>query len=397
MEHYMTRIPIFRHDMKLCGYKLLMSPSMRQALIESYREPSDAEALYHLITLGARSREIGAPFVMIEYGEDIVGTLVPFLPRSRVLVEYDPAGKTREEIQADARAIRALGYELAVVQRQGDEPFPAQVDVVVRDYSPVYDTAETAALLRLSRQRRLARNVNTRQDFEGALQAGYRYMEGMFFLEMDGKERDVVSFAATFFRVMGELRRSEPDFRVLTDIISRDVNLSYKLLKFVNSAYYAPRFPVRNISQAITILGLNALNQFITTVVMDTLRQPENVEVIRVSLIRAKFMELLAEVWGMRSGRPSASSAYFVGLFSLLDVLISRPMEDILKELPLTEPVQNALLHRSGPLYNLLEFTEAYERGDWEAALKIRALTPPVQQTVMNAYFSALKWVSAFE
>jgi EAL and modified HD-GYP domain-containing signal transduction protein len=380
--------------MKLCGYKLIMSGSMRRTFIESYHEPADAEALYRLVTLGASSKDIAAPFIVLEYGEELSTTLVSFLPRSRVLVEYDPAGKTREAVQTDARTIRGLGYELAVVQRQGEEPFPAPVDIVVRDYSPVYDSPESAALLRLSRQRRLARRVNTREAFDGAARAGYRYMEGMFFLEADGAERDVVSFASTFFRVMGELRRSEPSFRVLTDIISRDVSLTYKLLKFVNSAYYAPRFPVRNISQAIAILGLNALNQFLTTVAMDTLRQPENAEVIRVSLIRAKFMEQLAEIWGMRSG---GSDAYFVGLFSLLDVLISRSMEDILKELPLTEPVQNALLHKSGPLYSILEFTLAYERANWEAALKIRALTPPVQQIVMNAYLSALKWVSAFE
>ena len=394
MEHYFTRIPIFRRDMKLSGYRLLLSPSMRRSFIDAYHEPADAESLYRLMTFGASSKEIGAPFIVIESDEELLGTLVPFLPRNRILVEYDPKGKTREAMQKDAQTIRGMGYELAVVQRHGDAPFPAPVDVVVRGYNPMYDTQETAAMLRLSRQRRLARRVNSRAAFEGAERAGYRYMEGMFFLETDGSERDIISFAATFFRIMGELSRTEPSFRVITDIVSRDVSLTYKLLKFVNSAYYAPRFPVRNISQAIAILGLNALNQFLTTVAMDTLRQPENTEVVRFSLIRAKFMEQLTEIWGMRSSGPDA---YFVGLFSLLDVLISRSMADILKELPLTEPVQNALLHQSGPLHNLLEFTKDYERGNWETAMEKRMLTPPTQMIVMNAYLTALKWVSAFE
>lgn len=396
MEHYFTRIPIFRRDYKLWGYRLVMSPSVRRSFIEAYREPGDADALYRLITLGAGPREMGSPYLMMECDEELLATLVPFLPRSKVIVVYDPKGKEKDTIQADVRTIRGMGYDLAAFQREGDEPFPAQVNVVVREFNPLYDTPEKGALLQISPQRRLARKVDTRQDFKRAEQAGYWYMEGMFFMEAGGESAkdDMVSFAATFFRMMGELRRAEPDFKVLTDTISRDVNLTYKLLKFVNSAYYAPRFPVKTVAQAITTLGLRALNQFLSSVALDVLRQPDNTEIIRAALIRAKFMEQLTEIWGYRNLGPDA---YFVGMFSLLDVLLNRPMKDILKELPLTDAVQGALAEQTGPLGLMLAFTKAYERGDWQGALAVRDLTPPVQAAVRDAYISALKWGSAFE
>jgi len=396
MEHYFTRIPIFRRDNKLWGYRLIMSPSVRRSFIEAYREPGDADALYRLITLGSNPRDVGSPFLMMECSEDLLTTLIPFLPRNKVIVVYDPEGKEKDVIRSDVRVIRGMGYDLAALQREGDEPFPSPVNIVVREYNPVYDTEERARLLRISQQRRLARKVETRRDFKGAERAGYWYMEGMFFLEKDwdSAKDDMVSFAATFFRVMGELRRSEPSFKVLTDTISRDVNLTYKLLKFVNSAYYAPRFPVKTVAQAITTLGLRALNLFLSSVALDILRMPDNTEIIRASLIRAKFMELLTEVWGFKNMGPDA---YFVGMFSLLDVLLNRPMKDIMQELPLSGDVQEALVNRAGPLGEMLEFTRAYERGDWQGVLAIRDLAPAVQDAVKDVYISALKWGSAFE
>ena len=109
--------------MKLCGYKLVMSPSMRRTFIESYHEPADAEALYRLVTLGASSKDIAAPFIVLEYGEELSTTLVSFLPRSRVLVEYDHAGKTREAVQTDARTIRGWAMSLPLCSGRG-RPLP---------------------------------------------------------------------------------------------------------------------------------------------------------------------------------------------------------------------------------------------------------------------------------
>ena len=112
--------------------------------------------------------------------------------------------------------------------------------------------------------------------------------------------------------MLSELGRQEPGFKEITDIIEHDLNLSYSLLKLVNSAYIAPRFKVKTISQAITILGLNEMTAFVSSVMLMQIQSPDNIELLRLSLIRGKFMDLLA---GARDIRRRAQRRFLWGCF----------------------------------------------------------------------------------
>ena len=89
---------------------------------------------------------------------------------------------------------------------------------------------------------------------------------------------------------------------------------------------------MKTISQAVTILGLSEMNAFISSIMIKQLRSRETSELLRVSLIRGKLMELLAD---FRSITQKGSEAFFVGIFSLLEVVLNRAMTEILQELPL--------------------------------------------------------------
>jgi EAL and modified HD-GYP domain-containing signal transduction protein len=209
-----------------------------------------------------------------------------------------------------------------------------------------------------------------------------------------GKVSGVRSFNANILRIISELGRTEPSFKEITDIIEHDLSLSYKLLKLINSAYIAPRFKVKTISQAVSMLGLNELNEFASAILMKEIQSPGNAELLRRSLIRGKQLELLAE---QRDIPQKGSEAFFTGIFSLLDVILNREMQEIMTELPLTDTVKEALMGRANDIRALLDVTAAYEAVDWDSFSARFNPDMVEQEELMNAYISALEWAEAFD
>ncbi len=123
-------------------------------------------------------------------------------------------------------------------------------------------------------------------------------------------------------------------------------------------------------------------------------QSPETGELIRTSLIRGKFMELLAD---SKKIPQKGSEAFFVGLFSLLDVILSRPMAEILKELPLTDGVKEALSGWDNDLRALLDMVILYEKARWDEFDALYSLDIAEQEMIMNFCLSACRWAESFD
>lgn len=193
---------------------------------------------------------------------------------------------------------------------------------------------------------------------------------------------------------MAELSEPEPSFREITNIIEHDLNLSYNLLKLVNSAYIAPGFKVKTISQAVTILGIDELSQFVTALLMKQLKSKDNGELLHRSLFRGKYMDLLA---ASEKIPQKGSEAFFTGIFSLIDVIMNNSMAEILEELPLTDAVKRALLGQEGDLKSLLDMVKLYEQAQWNDFEAHYNLDMTEQEQLMNLYLTALKWEESLD
>ncbi|MGZ4169359.1 MAG: EAL and HDOD domain-containing protein, partial [Solirubrobacteraceae bacterium] len=170
------------------------------------------------------------------------------------------------------------------------------------------------------------------------------------------------------------------DLAALDRVISTDVALSYRLLRYINSAYFSVRTPVSTVMQAVTMLGIDNVRNWTTMMILAQIGgKPQ--ELFITALVRARFCQLVGE------GKDGPSSELFaLGLFSVVDALTDTPMATVVQALPFPEAMRQALINRSGP-GRLLDCVEAMEVGEFARA---RQLVPDASEH----YLEALAWTN---
>ena len=156
-------------------------------------------------------------------------------------------------------------------------------------------------------------------------------------------------------QLITEINRTEFAVKVLEKLINQDVSISYKLLKYLNSAFFYRLNPISSIRQAIAFLGERGVRQFVSLVATSKIAESKPPELIRTSIIRARILELMAE----NLGKKNCSDYFMMGLFSLIDAMLDHNMEYLMEQLPLTDSVKEALIKKQGDMACFLQTIEA--------------------------------------
>lgn len=223
------------------------------------------------------------------------------------------------------------------------------------------------------------------------LDIGYDLLQGYFYSKpviVSGKEIEILE--TSVFQIIQEIEKELPDFKTLTNIIERDLSLSYKLLKIVNSAGYGSRHRIKSINQALVRLGIDEIKKWIYLLMLQEKRNVQNRELIKTSLIRAKLMELIAFELTTEYGH---SDFFLTGMFSSIDVLLNKNMEEVVATLPLVEHVEAALLGENNVLNDILQVALLLETGNYEALRDNSYATQLEKGKLTSLYIHSLKWV----
>jgi len=231
----------------------------------------------------------------------------------------------------------------------------------------------------------VATHVATAEDFERCRALGFSYFQGDFFAKPRViRHRGVGTGGFSSLRALGELSAADASFEDLERIISSDVGLSLKLLRYVNSAFFALPRNIGSVREALTLLGTRTVRRWATVMAMSAIPDAPH-ELVAIALHRARMCEMLAG-----SALPEERETLFtIGLFSVSDGLMGAPMQEVLESLPFSDEIRVALLHQEGPKGDLLSAVMAYERGEFPSAPAVPA-TPSV--SLAGAYRSALEW-----
>jgi EAL and modified HD-GYP domain-containing signal transduction protein len=241
----------------------------------------------------------------------------------------------------------------------------------------------------------VATGVTDAGDFDRCRTLGFSYFQGEFFAKPRViRHRGVGTGGLASLRAMGELCNSEAGFDDLERIISSDVGLSLKLLRYVNSAFFALPRTIGSVREALGLLGARTVRRWAMVMAMSALPGAPH-ELIAIALHRARMCEMLAG-----SALPEERETLFtIGLFSVADGLMAAPMEEVLDSLPFSEEIRAALLGQEGPKGELLKAVIAYERGEFPALpagdAPVVAAAPADGNGVMSlagAYRAALEW-----
>jgi EAL and modified HD-GYP domain-containing signal transduction protein len=230
----------------------------------------------------------------------------------------------------------------------------------------------------------LAEKIETQPDFRYCVEAGCDLFQGYFFCRPDlvrGRGADVNR--VSLLEVLAELQDPATQLSDVERMIARDLGLSYRLFRYINSAFFGMRQQVRSIGQALVLLGIENLKQWVTLSIFISVADKPS-ELIVTALIRARFCELAGDhVQAARRGE-----LFTLGLFSVIDALMDTPMEDVLDKLPFPQDMREALTAHQGDKGRLLESVTALEAGDFDRAETI----------IPNAgepYLASLTWANA--
>ncbi|QOY85297.1 EAL and HDOD domain-containing protein [Paludibaculum fermentans] len=302
------------------------------------------------------------------------------------------------EVLAACRELRKLGYLLVLDDYTGlpeFDPLLELVDWVKVDFRAISgaDSVRIARRLKERKLRMLAEKVETVEERDSALAAGYDYFQGYFLHRprvVSG--RTLNARHNTKLKLLTLLGADQFTLEKVEAAIAPDVGLCYRLIQYSNSARFGAPREISSLRQCLMRLGENETRRWMTFVLLPTLAAGRSTEIIDAALIRARMCELLAEEAGLKLAK---SLAFMAGMFTLMDALLGAPMREVVQQLGLGEELASVLLGRSeGPLGALVRIVESYERASpQELEPHCRQLLLPVG-VVADVYLRALQWTA---
>jgi len=397
MDIYIARQPIFDSHMNLYGYELLYRQSNKNYFIEMDDDKATMGLIYNsFLVVGLNDLTDGTK-AFINFSKDLINSEVPYLlPKDRVVFEILERKETTQATIEACEKMRNLGYMLALDDFVIDDnflPLIDKVDIIKVEYPSVSHSDQRKFIKKCratSKVKFLAEKIETREDYQFAAEMGYDYFQGYFFSKpaiINSKE--IESLNLSLFSVLEELNEQEPSYSAIADIIQRDLGLTYKLLKLANSVYMGPRHKINSIPQALSYIGIHEMHQWISLMMLKELQNVENAEMIKLSLIRGKLMALIATELNYGN---NASDCFFTGMFSFIDVLMNKPMTQVLVGLPLSPDVKQALLGEQNALGQLLTFVIDCESAKPDKVVNEYPLNTISSSRYMELYMDSLKW-----
>jgi len=290
-------------------------------------------------------------------------------PSSKVVVEILEDVDPTPEVIAACRSLSKQGYTLALddfVYERSLDPLIELADIIKIDIIATPLDTIHKTMYRLSRYPKikfLAEKVETHAEFTKALKMGFTYFQGYFFSKPEVlKIKELTAAKINLLHLLAEVTSGTTSVSRLTIIITHDVALSFKLLRFLNSAWFYRLEKIESISHAITYLGEKELRRFLMLMILADMASGKPQELMRLVLVRAKFCELLGTAGHNPANPDQQNDLFLLGLFSLLDAMLDTSMEAVMKELPIHDAIKMALIDHEGFLMPYLNAVTTYEK-----------------------------------
>lgn len=366
-----ARQPIFDVDLKVYAYELLFrghDNHHNSGVTADSGDHATSQVINHAFMELGIDRVIGNKIAFINLTKNFILTDDPLpFTQDRVVLEILEDVVVTDEIIEAVKKLVAQGYIIALDDFIFDEslrPLVKLSKIIKIDLLALSDDElrEHVAILKQEGVQLLAEKVETQEQYQLCQELGFDFYQGYFFCKPSiMTEEAIPDDNSGLFRILNALQNPDVEIDDVELLISQDVGLSYKLLRLLNSASIGLPRKVESIRQGLVILGLKAIKSWATLIALNNL--PTKIpEIMTNALVRAKMCEELAGAYNCDKG-----SAFMIGLFSSIDAIMSRPMDELLDELPLSEEIKQTLLQQDGALGQLLKDVIHYEQGSWDS------------------------------
>ena len=381
-----ARQPIFNRAEAITGFEILY-----RSLTGPFTDAEGATSTVIVQSLAdiGLERLVGDSRAFINVTADFLLKVRPLpMPPERVVLELVGTHTADPALLGALRDARDAGFKIALDGFRlspGLEPLLALANVVKLDIRAL----SGATLVKQVNELRgrgltlIALKVESREEYEACRAMGFDGFQGYFFAEPA-----VVSGPTAPTHRLGALTQliapdRQASFEEIERVISQDAGLAHKLVRLASSAFVGTRTQVASVRQALILLGTVAVRRWAMLLALSGLTdRPQHL--LTVGLVRARLCELLADAHPVAA----PDRAFTVGLFSVVDALLGKPMQALLDELPFDSRITHALLDHDGPEGRLLAAVLAYERGDFNDVARYGVGLP----ALAGAYREAIDW-----
>lgn len=396
MYSYLARQSIVDIEQQMYGYELLFRDSEKNCFPDIAPDEATSKLLAegHL-TIGVEEIA-GGHNAFINFHQD---TLLHRFPTSldpkKVVIEIVETVEVTPALIKSCAHIKSRGYKLALDDydfHEKWEPFLALVDIIKIDITvyPAEVIKQHVPKLKAAGVKLIAERVETWEEFLCFKEMGFDYFQGYFFAKPEiVKNKKISSSKMILLELMSASAQRTFDFDKISAILERDVGLSYKLLRFINSPAVDKSNKILSLKHALNYMGEIEVKKFIALLALANVSSDKPSELASMSLARAKFCEMLSET---RGDSPNSLPGFLVGLFSMLDRLLEQGMETLLSKLPLDGMLIAALCGKKNPLRDYLSLACAFERGDWVVIKDLSNQLNLAENKVFIFYNQAISW-----
>lgn len=397
MQAYIVRQPILDKKQNVLGYEILYKEKINDKQGKS-TDIKAASAIESFLTQLDSDKFLAGKIAFMNFTPNLLLKNIPkiFSPQ-KLVIQIDDDTIVNPSAQSQVYEYKKKGYSVAINGFEFALRYFSILDVVdIIKINMLGSRESLSTIVSIGKSFNkdiIAYNVNDEESYNVAKELGFEYMQGSYVAEVVPTTIHKLNhMQSNFFQLMVAVTKDEPNVDEIETIISRDVTLTFSLLKLVNSAYFALRHRAKSVKQALVILGLGQLKQWIYLLSFkkDDGSMPD--ELIRISFLRAKLSEeLLAFAKDMPISR---SEAYLIGMFSTLDKLMDVSLEEALAEISVSDDVKFALTKKEGRCGMLYMLVLSYEKAQWrEMSSYAEKLGIPVN-IVTQKYFECVEYVN---
>tara|TARA_R110000787_G_scaffold81943_2_gene177465 strand:+ start:1111 stop:2346 length:1236 start_codon:yes stop_codon:yes gene_type:complete len=371
VDFLIARQPIFDISGDVVAYELLFRTHLENVFPEFDGDRATANVMMDNFILNNVTTLTDGKKAYINFTEKLLLEEFAFyLPKNDVVIEILETIPAHDAAIIACKKLCDAGYTIALddfVLEPGNAN-AALIDhchTIKVDYlaTTVADRQKIIAQLKDREVTLLAEKIETLADYELARSEGFSYFQGYFFAKPEivtGTRLPENKLSKML--LVKAVNAADFDVENIVLAIKRDVSLSYKLLRCINSAAFGFSKKITSIKHAVVYLGLQEMRKWVSFVAMADMCDEKSPELLRTALTRAHLGEQLASYTGMRGVK---DDIFLTGLFSLADAMMGRPMAEIIEEIPLADTVKETLLGDSAGYRPILDFVEAFEKGDW--------------------------------
>lgn len=368
-EVFVGRQPIYDRKLGVYGYELLFrSGEVNNAAGAVSADGATSQTIVNTFLEIGLEKIVGGRYAFINLTESffLEENKLPISPKQVILEVLEDIPVTDKLIEAVKR-LHKQGFIIALddyIYNPAHKPLIEMAEIIKIDLMAMSreELIEHVKILKPFNKKLLAEKIETLDEFDLCMDLGFDYFQGYFL----SKPRIIKSASLpqnklAIMNILSLLQDGDSDIDDIDEAISSDVAMSYKILKLMNSAFFNFNNKIESIKQALLLLGRKKLNSWASMTAMSKLDDQPS-EMIRIAMTRAKMCELLAEQAGLKP----VENFFTTGLFSALDILMQNSLDSLLKPLPISDELREAVINKEGVMGEALTCTLAYEKSDWE-------------------------------